>query len=184
MTVLKFLKPIYLVFALLLVIAGITLFVLTSDVPRGATGAAHETIAAMSVSLDGKDKLSAIGRAPFYFQIAVILLSVCLLYMGVPEARRDGRFHFLMGIGLFYALLVWLMLYTGYEAYLETGLVEVVFGFPMPTNWMLWGIWSSFAFFNLVYVLYFRAYFLHPQDEAAFEELVHELKATGPEGDA
>lgn len=184
MIVLNLLKPIYLVFALLLVLAGITLFVLNSPVPEGATGAAHGSIAAMTVGLDGQDRLVSIGRAPFYFQIVVILMSVCLFYMGVPNARQDTRFHMLMAAGLFYALFVWLMLYTGYETYLKTGMVEVVFGFPVPTNWMLWGIWTSFAFFNLIYVLYFRAYFLHPDDEAAFEELVQELKVAEAEGEA
>ena len=170
------LKPIHLVFALLLVIAGITIFVLTSDVPPGASGAAHPTIAGLSLGGDGAEKLSTIGKAPYYFQVAVILLAGTLLYMGVPAHRRDRLLRVCFGVGIAFALFVWVMLYSGYEAYLATGQTRVVFGFPMPTNWMFWGVWGSFVLFDLFYMIAFRRYFLHPDDEAAFNELVKEVE--------
>ncbi len=170
-------KPIHLVFALLLVIAGITIFVLTSDAPIGASGTAHPTIAGLSVGGDGAEKLSAIGKAPYYFQVAVILLAGTLLYMGVPAHRRDWLLRLCFGVGIAFALFVWVMLFSGYEAYLTTGQTRVVFGFPVPTNWMFWGIWGSFAIFDVFYAVAFRRYFLHPDDEAAFKELVREVEA-------
>lgn len=171
------LKPIHLVFALLLVIAGITIFVLTSDVPAGASGTPHPTIAGLSVGGDGTEKLSAIGKAPYYFQVAVILLAGTLLYMGIPAHRRDRLLRLCFGVGIAFALFVWVMLFSGYEAYLATGQTRVLFGFPMPTNWMFWGIWGSFAIFDVFYFFAFRRYFLHPDDEAAFNELVREMEA-------
>lgn len=170
-------KSIHLVFALLLVIAGITIFVLTSDAPPGASGVPHPTIEGLSVGGDGVEKLSAIGKAPYYFQIFVILLAGTLLYMGVPERRRDGLLRLCFGVGISFALFVWVMLFSGYEAYLATGQTRVVFGFPVPTNWMFWGIWGSFAAFDIFYMIAFRRYFLHPDDEAAFYELVKEVEA-------
>jgi hypothetical protein len=104
--------------------------------------------------------------------------------MGVPEKRRDTRFRLIMAAGLLWALFVWFMLYGSYETYLETGMATVVFGFPVPTNWMLWGIWGSFAFFDLMFVIFFRDYFLHPEDEADFDALVAEMKSANGQGDA
>jgi hypothetical protein len=176
-------KPIIFVFICLLVIAGIIGFVLVSEPPAGATGVPHETIQAMSVGGDGAARLAEIGRAPFYFQIAVIFLSVGLLYMGVAKHRRDRRLRLLFAVGTAFALLVWVMLYTGYEAFLVTGKADIVFGFPVTTNWMLWGIWGSFVFFNLIFVIFFRDYFLPYEDEAAFDALVREMKASDAAGD-
>lgn len=170
-------KPIHLVFALLLVIAGITVFVLTSEAPSGASGVPHPTIPALSLGGDGGERLSSIGKAPYYFQIAVILLAGTLLYMGVPAHRRDRLLRICFGVGIAFALFVWVMLYSGYEAYLATGETRVVFGFPVPTNWMFWGIWGSFAAFDVFYAVTFRRYFLHPDDEAAFRELAREIEA-------
>lgn len=175
-------KIIHVVFALLLVVAGITIFVLTSEPPVGATGTPHPSIAAMSVGGDGAARLSAIGRAPYYFQIAVILLAGCLLYMGVARHRRDRALTLFFAAGVAFALFAWVMLYTGYEKYLTTGETIVFLGFPMPTNWMFWGIWGSFAAFDIFYVLFFRRYFLPEEDEAAFHALVEEMKAEGEEG--
>lgn len=169
-------KPIHLVFALLLVIAGITVFVLTSEMPPGASGAPHPEIAGLSLGGDGADRLDTIGKAPYYFQITVILLAGTLLYMGIPAHRRDRLLRICFGIGIAFALFVWVMLYTGYEAYLATGKTVVMFGFPVPTNWMFWGIWGSFAAFDVFYAVAFRRYFLHPDDEAAFHDLAREME--------
>jgi len=171
------LKPIHFVFLWLLVIAGITGFILLSDQPPGAAGVAHETIPVIKVGGDGAARLATIGRAPFYFQIATIFLAVSLLYMGVAKHRRDRRFRLLMAGGTAFALFVWYKLYTGYEAYLATGETDVVFGFPVPTNWLLWGIWGSFGVFDLFFVVFFRTYFWPKEDEAAFKALVAEVKA-------
>lgn len=177
MKLIHLVKPIHIVFALLLVIAGITLFVLTSDAPSGASGVAHPTLAGLSMGGDGAAKLSTIGKAPYYFQIMVILLAGTLLYMGIPVHRRDRLLRLCFGVGIAFALFVWVMLYSGYEAYLATGQTRVVFGFPVPTNWMFWGVWGSFAAFDVFYMVAFRRYFLHPDDEAAFNELVKEVEA-------
>lgn len=170
-------KPIHFVFLWLLLIAGITGYILLTEPPVGAAGVPHEAIAAMSVGGDGAERLKAMGRAPFYFQIAVTFLAVTLLYMGVAPHRRDARFRLLMAGGCVVALFVWVMLYTGYEDYLVTGEASIVFGFPVPTNWMLWGIWGSFVVFDLIFVFFFRDYFLPYEDEAAFDALVQEVKS-------
>ncbi|MBO6506478.1 MAG: hypothetical protein JJ850_00180 [Kordiimonadaceae bacterium] len=169
-------KIIHVVFVLLLAIAGITVFVWTSEVPNAATGIPHPEVAGLSLGGSGTDKLSAIGDAPYYFQILVILLAGSLLYMGVPAQRRDTLLKVVFAVGLLFALFVWAMLWGGYQSYLTTGETTVVFGFPAPTNWMFWGIWGSFVAFDLFYVFAFRRYFLHPDDEAAFEALVREMK--------
>ncbi len=169
-------KIIHLIFALLLVIAGITIFVLTGEPPTGATGVPHPDVSGLSLGGDGAEKLSAIGRAPYYFQICVILLAASLLYLGVPPHRRDHLLRISFVAGITFALFVWIMLWGGYESYLLNGETTVVFGFPAPTNWMFWGIWGSFVAFDLFYVFAFRRYFLHPDDEAAFEALVREME--------
>ena len=172
-------KAIHVVFVLLLVLAGITISVLTADVPPGATGTAHPEIAGLSLGGDGTMKNSAIGSTPYYFQVCVILLAGSLLYLGVPERRRDGLLKVWFFAGLGFAIFVWSMVWGGYESYLATGETTVVFGFPAPTNWMFWGIWGSFVAFDLFYVFAFYRYFVHPDDEAAFEVLVKELTADG-----
>ncbi|WP_417451064.1 hypothetical protein [Kordiimonas sp.] len=170
-------KAIHLAFAFLLAIAGITVFILMSDPPMGASGVAHDAIAGMKLGGDGAARLASIGRAPFYFQLGVIGFAATLLYMGIAEHRRDKVLKAAILSMTAIALFIWYMLYSGYEDYLATGETDVVFGFPVPTNWMFWGIWGSFAIFDLFYVVAFRRYFLPKEDEAAFNALVAELKA-------
>ena len=170
-------KAIHLVFGLLLAIASVTVFILMSDVPEGATGLAHPTITGMKLGGDGTARLATIGNAPFYFQILVIAFAGVFLYMGVAERRRDVTLRLtLLGMTAI-AIFVWYQLYSGYRAYLETGQTDVVFGFPVPTDWMFWGIWGSFVVFDLFYVFAFRRYFLPFEDEAAFADLVAELES-------
>lgn len=169
-------KPIHAVFILLLIIAGITIYIFTAAQPIGATGVPHESINGLSMGGPPEAQVSAIGNAPFYFQIAVILLGGSLLFMGVAPHRRDGALIAFFAVGLAFAVFAWAMVYTGYEAYLETGTSPIVFGFPLPTTWMLWGIWGSFVAFDLFYVFAFRRYFLPKEDEEAFYELLEDMK--------
>ena len=170
-------KIIHVVLVLLLAIAGITISVLTGDVPPGATGVPHPEIAGLSVSGDGKTNATAIGAAPYYFQICVILLAGALLYMGVPERRRDTLLKIVFFAGVAFALFVWSMIWGGYQSYLLTGETTIVFGFPLPTSWMLGGVWASFLAFDLFYVFAFYRYFLHPDDEAAFQALAADMRS-------
>lgn len=170
-------KAIHLVFVLLLIIAGITIFILLSDPPVGAAGAPYATIAGMSVGGDGAARLTAIGKAPFYFQLIITALSVVLLYMGIAAHRRDQQLVIVLTVLAILNMAIWTIVYQTYETYLQTGEVSIVGGFPVPTTWMLWGIWGGFNLFNLLYVVGFRRYFLPAEDEAAFEALVAELKA-------
>lgn len=169
-------KPIHFVFVMLLIIASITGFVLLSDVPSGATGIAHPTVPGVSLGGDGTEKLSALGYAPYYFQVAVILLAGGLLYMGVSRRRRDGFLKGVMACGIAFALFVWSMLFFSYIDFTQTGETTIAFGFPAPTNWMFWGVWGSFALFDVFYAVCFYRYFLHPDDEAAFNALVAEME--------
>lgn len=175
-------KPIHIIFALLLVIAGITVFILTAEQPFGATGLPHESINGLSVGGERANQVSALGDAPYYFQIAVLMLAGALLYMGVAPHRRDTLLKVCFSIGIGIAVFSWTMLYRGYEAYLATGQVDVAFGFPVPTNWMLWGTWGSFILFDLFYVFAFRRYFLPKEDEEAFAALVREVNAEKGQG--
>ncbi|PCI60021.1 MAG: hypothetical protein COB37_10315 [Kordiimonadales bacterium] len=170
-------KSIHFVLLFLLIIAGITGYILLTEPPVGAAGVPHATIQGMSAGGDGAARLATIGKAPFYFQIIVILLAVSLLTMAVHERLRDTRFYVLMGSATAFALFVWYKVYSGYEAYLATGETDIVFGFPVPTTWMLWGIWGSFVLFDLIFVFFFRNYFYTHEDEQAFEQLVAELNA-------
>lgn len=170
-------KPIHFVLAMLLAIAGITVYVLMADVPVDAVGISHPDIPGMSLGGEGASKLSALGLAPFYFQIAVILLAGGLLYMGIAEHRRDAFLKVVMAAGIAFALFVWAMLFFGYLDYTQSGQTTIVMGFPAPTVWLFWGVWGSFALFDVFYTIAFFRYFLPPEDEAAFEALVAEVKA-------
>lgn len=170
-------KPIHFVLAMLLAIAGITVYVLMADVPVDAVGISHPEISGVSLGGEGASKLSALGLAPFYFQIAVILLAGGLLYMGIAEHRRDALLKVVMAAGIAFALFVWAMLFFGYLDYTQSGQTTIVMGFPAPTIWLFWGVWGSFALFDIFYAIAFYRYFLPPEDEAAFEALVAEMKA-------
>jgi hypothetical protein len=169
-------RPIYLAFAAMLILAGLTVIVLTGAEPLDSAGVNHPTFPDLKMGGKGADKLASLGMLPFVFQLVVYVLAACLLYMGVPERRRDG---FLKGavVGMFFVtVLVWVKTYLSYLAFLETGTVEIFLGFPEPTAWMLYGIWGGFGVYCLFYVIFFKRYFLYPDDLQSFNDLVSDMK--------
>jgi len=52
----------------------------------------------------------------------------------------------------------------------------MVLGFPEPSAWMIYGVWSGGALFTLFYVVGFRKFFFTHEEERDFEHFVRKLK--------
>ncbi len=169
------------ILVLLLVMAGITLFVLLSEPSPNASGMVHPTIDGMKVGGDGAERLAPIGTAPYWFQFVFILLVGMMLYLGVSERNRTLFAKIGLLAFVILAEFVWYMTYETYLDFLVTGDPQIAFGYPIASNWSLWGIWLSFVAFSVFYSLGFRRFIFTNADQKAFEDLVKETKSTQAE---
>ena len=164
-------RPIYLIYGLLLAQLTLLGYLMLVDEPELATGAPHAQFVGMNVGGDGLARLGSAGAvigAIGGLSVAVMLLLVTL---GVNASRRTVLFWLLIAVVALASQGVWWAMYLGYLSFLETGQVPFVLGFPLPTSWMLYGVWGSGALLSLVYIFGFRRFIFTEDDEAAYEAL-------------
>jgi hypothetical protein len=164
-------KLIHAIYGLLLAILALLGWLMILPEPTLVTGAPHPLFPGMNMGGDGAARLGHASRVIGVLGSLIMLLMQALPMLGVSARRRDGAFWVLMAVVACAAQGTWWAMYLGYLAFLETGETRFVFGFPVPTTWMLFGVWSSGALFCLIYIIGFRRFVFTAEDEAAYEAL-------------
>jgi len=174
-------REIYIVLALLLLIAlflGLSVF---KSMPPAASGTSHPDIPGMQVGGDGTARINGLETASFIVFAATFLLFTTLVISGVSKRNRTRRFWIWMFIITLAVLFVWYQVFESYRDYLSTGDLRYILGFPEPTAWMIYGLWGGGALFAVVYVLEFRKIIYTKEDEEALKDIVEEFTKNGEE---
>lgn len=164
-------RLIHAILLLLLAILGLLIVLLVSADPADATGQAHARIADMNVGGDGLARLGGRGWLMCLLQTLTLLLIYALIALGVSERRRTARFWILLAVGAGLSLAVWWGMFFSYMAFLETGSAPLLLGYPLPTAFMLFGVFLGGSYLCVLYILGFRQFIYPEEEEAAYEAL-------------
>ena len=174
-------REIYVVLALLLVITLFLGFSVFKTMPPAASGSPHTEISGMRIGGDGAARIKGLETASFILFAATFLLFTTLVISGVSKRNRRVRFWIWMLIITGVILFVWYQVFDSYLAYLSTGALRYILGFPEPTAWMIYGLWSGGALFAVVYVVEFRKIIYTEEDEETLKDIVEEFSKNGEE---
>jgi hypothetical protein len=151
---------------LLLLLIGLT------AMPEQVGAMPHDQFPGMLIGGDGLMRFEPIRDYGYYFQL-LMLAQVCLMIaLGVAPQKRTKFFWCWLGLAFLAGSYVWWQLFTGYEAFLESGETEFVAGFPVATAWQVYAVWISGLALVGIYVFGFKQYVWSDADQAAFEALV------------
>ena len=163
-----------LIFAVVLAMAALLVLIGFTEAPPNAAGVAHDAIAGMQAGGDGAARLAAVGGYAFAFQSLALLFTILLCALSVSPARRSPALLGWMALAFAANMLVWQQMYSGHQAFLETGETGWFLGFPAATAWQVYGVWCAGLVLVAVYSAGFRRYVLSKDDERRFEELLRE----------
>ena len=170
-------KLIVVIFTTVLIMAGLLIAIVLADyVPNGA-GFPHPEFKGMQAGGDGAARLEHIGDLAFTFQCLLLLLIVCLATLGVAEQRRSAELWAYMGGTLLFSLFVWYQMYSGHQAFLETGITNYFMGFPVATAWQVYGTWLGGIPLIILYTVGFRKFIFTKEDERKYEQLLADIAA-------
>lgn len=169
---------IYWIFGICVVMGGLLLAISIADTVPNAGGVPHPVFPGMQAGEDGAARLEHIGNYAFLFKSLLLTLIVCLSILGVNERHRSKEFLLYMAASLVFMQFIWWQMYSGHQAFLETGETGYFMGFPTATAWQMYGTWLGAIPLILVYSLGFHRYIYTPEDAAEFEKLLREFKQT------
>jgi len=170
-------KLIYVIFATVLLMAGILVAICLAEPVANGAGLAHPQFNGMRVGGDGAARLEHIGSLAFAFQALLLLLIVCLSALGVAEQRRSTELWAYMGGTLLFSLFIWWQMYSGHQAFLETGVTSYFMGFPVATAWQVYGTWLAAIPLIILYSVGFRKFIFTDEDEQKYQQLLESIAA-------
>lgn len=167
-------REIYVVLALLLVLALFLGISLLKPMPVSPSGTSHSEISGMRIGGDGAARIRGFETTSFVLFAATFILFSVLVITGVSKRNRSASFWFWLVMITGAILFVWYRVFDSYTDYLSTGELRFFFGFPEPTAWMIFGLWGGGALFALVYVIGFRRFIYTKRDEEILEDIIEE----------
>lgn len=166
-------------FALLLALCAVVIYLLLLPEPPGAGATVHPLYETMQRSGDAATRSAPVLAAGWILGLLEIAFFVALLALGARHHEELGaiRTSLLVGLGLFAG--VFSAMVVAYRGYVGEAQPELVLAFPRPSTWMLYGLWPVPLYFLLLYVLRFDRWILSRQQLDAFHRIVARRRERG-----
>lgn len=145
------------------------------DIPPGSTGMLHEKYATMLHG--GPDTKGLSFGIGVIIGLMVLGIFAFCLYLGNRRKGHSGPLSkwFWAGIiGYFAVYGIQVYLYWMYDAREESLFFG---GYPLPTAWMIYAMWTFPLVFTVIYLLTFDSWVFTKEDEAAYEALEKEINS-------
>ena len=157
-------------FSLSLVLLVILALALVPGVPE-ATGQVHPEFKTMLKSSNSQASSPAVRYLGFAFGLGIIGIFVASLFWGSKRAKDGGfkKSDLLIGLGIYLFTYCGLVFSSWQYDHVEAPLFG---GLPIPTAWMLYGIWFVPVVFIYLYVRGFEKHVISPEEEEAFQEIM------------
>lgn len=139
-------------------------------------GIQHPEFSTMQVGGDGEARLGPILWVGWFFGISQIAMFVAMLALGMRKKTGLGPTKVLLLLGLVIFAGIFTLLVLSYRSFMLGDNTDIVLGFPIPTAWMIYGIWLFPIFFVILYVLKFNTWYLTDADLKRFQGLLEETK--------
>ncbi len=147
--------------------------------PQGH-GVAHPQFQTMQSGGDGEARYKPIWWLAWAFALCQVTFFVALLAFGAQKRGSLGPLQLPLLVGwLIYAGIA-TGLIVAHARYAATADHALFLGFPVPTAWMMYGIWLFPAVFVVLYLATFDRFSFTQADEQRLAELAAGFKSRTP----
>ncbi len=148
--------------------------VVTTPLGHGIT---HPRFATMQSGGDGLARHQPVLWLGWAFAMLQVALFISLLACGGEKQGRLGplKVPLLVG-GMLYAAVFTALIYS-YHQYMREDMHAMFLSLPIPTAWMIYGVWPIPVVFVFAYMLTFDRWVFRPEDKRRFEQLLAESGA-------
>ena len=144
-------------------------------------GIGHPQFSTMLIGGSGADRHEKILWLGWALGVLEIGFFVACLALGLRKAGKVGPAKVPLAIGGIGFAIVFTFLILSYRGYMNEAEHALFFSLPLPTAWMLYGIWFFPVFFIVLYVVTFDTWNLTHDELERFQEILKAKRAQDPE---
>jgi hypothetical protein len=97
--------------------------------------------------------------------------------LGITRKGNTGPARRPLFAGALLFVLIFTAMIVSYHGYMSDGTRSLVLGLPVPTAWMLYGVWAFPLFFVLFFFLNFNRWYVKPTDLERLYRLVAQRRS-------
>ena len=141
-------------------------------------GFTHPKFETMQVGGDGAERHAKVLWLGWGFGILQIAFFLTCLAFGSRKHGRAGPFLKPIAIaGVIYAA-IFTMMFVAYRGYANEDSHALFLALPIPTAWMIYGVWIFPLFYLLLYMYHFDTWTFTEEDQAEFDRIVAARRAS------
>ena len=140
-------------------------------------GIPHPKFESMLVGGPGPERHAGLLWLGWVFCTLQVFFFVGLLALGLRRRERAGPWIKPLAMGLLLYLAVFTMLMISYRHFMVSESHDLFLGFPIPTAWMMYGIWFVPIAFILLYVIAFPRLIWTDADQKQLDQIVAKQQA-------
>ena len=165
-------RPIAVLLGLLAGVLALCALIFSIPEPINGHGMAHHAVDGMRQAGDAWQQSGPVFLAGYLLGVLIYLIISALVYIGVPQSKRDRKLRLAHATATLVVLGMWsFLIYLSWQ-YLHSGDPMIGAAFPLPTLVMLLGLWIAPVSFSVIYVLGFRRWIFTAEDEEKFRQLM------------
>ncbi len=170
-------KAIHFLLISLIVLLLTILFMWTQEQLPAASGMLHPSIKGMLKSGSTVSDSAVTKWASFIFGLSILMIFASSMALGIKRNAMEKKV--LNRLVLFFGsyTIVYILFVRSYWNF-NTDTSENFFGsFPLPTAWMLYGIYLFPLILTISIILNFNSWILSPEDKERFNEILKNRKS-------
>lgn len=158
------------IFSLAILIAMLSgFFIPDSLIPTAGLHPDHASMLQSKGTVASSSRVIILGYIMGLFIIGTMFT---LIFLGAKKAGKRTPLHRYLGVGSIVYLLIYSFLTYAYWDYIHLGNQAFFGGFPLPSAWMIYGMWLSPLFLAAIYVWGFDKWVFTANDLSDFKNLV------------
>jgi hypothetical protein len=142
-----------------------------SEVAQGH-GAPNEGHATMLSGGDGAARYENVWWLALLFGLTQIVFFLAALAVGGRKKSGYGPLKMPIVIGGIAYAIVFAGMILSHRSYVDDDNPALFLGFPIPTAWMMYGVWLVPLVFMFLYLIKFDDWFFTEKDRKKFDEIV------------
>ena len=135
----------------------------------------HDAINGMNKALNSYIYFNDVSVYALTLQILVLIFYGLLMAVSIVKKNNNVVLLYIT-VATLLGVINWLAMYFSYKNYLESSSVEIFFGFPLSTNFMVYGNWLTGLVFAFIYIYYFNDVIYSDEADKKFISLIKKYK--------
>jgi len=119
------------------------------------------------------------GNAYWVFVLlgwSMINIFILCLYLGLNYRREQKTIKRWLVAGYLLYCLAYIMMVVADLNYINEDTTNYFLGFPIPTAWMIYGMWFVPLLFSILFITNYNSWVISSDDLNAFEKIVQDRK--------